>query len=299
MGLYDHGLEKYGSGDVLQSAVACEWRGIGAELRYHPPGELPTIDVKQTEIGVATAAHRNAVVSRCGNGARQTNRVQPGTIWTCPAGVREEQIRLFEWHKCFHIYLPHSRFEELADAAGGAAVRPEDILYLADLPDPLIRQTSFALLESIAAPTAAARLLAETLALTLTARLAQTCTPNSAAQAKALVVTHALDDVRLGRVLAFIEAHIEDDIGLDDLANVACLSPFHFSRMFARRTGLPPSRFVGQRRLERAEAMLAAGKMKIGEIALACCFSSQANFSRAFRRATGHSPGAYRRLQRP
>lgn len=295
MHLYDHGLEKYGSADILESAVACEWKGIGAELRYHPAGELPTIDIQQTEIGVATAAHGNAVVSRCGNGVRQTNHVRPGTIWTCPAGVREEDIQLVEWHECFHVYLPHSRFQELSDASGGAAVKPEDILYLADVPDALIRQSSFALLDALRAPTSAARVLAETLALTLAARLGQTCAPNSAAQVKALEVAHALDDVRLRRVFAFIEAHIEDDIGIDDLAGIACLSPFHFSRMFTRRTGVPPARYLGQRRLQRAEAMLAAGDMKIGEIALACCFSSQANFSRAFRRAKGVTPGAYRR----
>jgi AraC family transcriptional regulator len=296
--LYDHGLGKYGSGDILESAVTCDWSGIAAELRHHPAAELAPFDLLQTEIGVATRAHPGAIVSRRGNGERQTTRVAPGTIWTCPAGVREEEIRLDQWHECFHIYLPSSRFLDLSEARGGAAVAPGDILYLADVPDGLIRQIAFTLLDALREPGAAARVLAETLALSLTARLAQTCRPGSAAQARALDVRHSLDDGRLQRVLAYVEAHLEEDMGVDDLARVACLSPFHFIRMFGRRMGISPGRYLSRRRLQRAEAMLAAGDMKIGEIALACCFSSQANFTRAFRRATGATPGAYRRSRR-
>ncbi len=88
--------------------------------------------------------------------------------------------------------------------------------------------------------------------------------------------------------------HLEDDIGLDDLAAVAGLSVFHFTRMFANRIGMPPHRYLGQMRLERAKTLLALGRISIAEISGACCFSSQPNFSRAFRRATGTSPLAYR-----
>jgi AraC family transcriptional regulator len=298
MDLYGHGRDKYGAGDVLQSAVSCRWSGIAAELRHHPAGELAPFDLVQTEIGMAVAAHPRAVVSRCGNGVRQTTRPVPGTLWTCPAGVREEEIRLVEWHDCFHIYLPAARFADLSEAKGGATVAPGDIPYLADFADPFIRQCALTLLEAIREPSSAARVLAETIALSLTARLAQACTPGTGLQARALGARHALDDSRLERVIAFVEAHIEDDIGLDDLAGAACLSPFHFTRMFGRRTGLSPGRYLARRRLQRAESMLAATDMKIGEIALACGFSSQANFTRAFRRSTGTTPAAFRRSRR-
>jgi len=298
MDLYGHGRDKYGAGDVLQSAVSCRWSGIAAELRHHPAGELAPFDLVQTEIGMAVAAHPDCVVSRRGNGVRQTTRPVPGTLWTCPQGVREEEIRLVEWHDCFHIYLPADRFVDLSDAAGGAAVSPGDILYLADFADPYIRQSALTLLDSLREPNSAARVLAETIALSLTARLAQACTSPTGVQTRALAAPHGLDDARLERVLAFIEAHVEDDIGLDDLARAACLSPFHFTRMFGRRTGLSPGRYLARRRLQRAEAMLAAADMKIGEIALACGFSSQTSFTRAFRRSAGTTPGAYRRSRR-
>ena len=102
-----------------------------------------------------------------------------------------------------------------------------------------------------------------------------------------------LDERRLRRVLDYMAAHLETDVSLDDLARVANLSPFHFSRVFAAAMGMPPHRYLSRLRLERAKTLLALGAMSITEIALTCCFSSQSNFTRAFQRATGTTPLAY------
>ena len=295
MDLHDHGRRKYGTTDVLQSSVAVGWSGIAAELRHHPPGELPSFDLAQTEIGIATRSHRDAVVRRRGGGVLQSTAVVPGTIWTCPAGVREEDITLREWHECLHVYLPSARFVALADARGGRSVRARDIRYLADVDDPLIRQIAWTLLDELQAPTPAGRVLVETLALCLTARLVQAHADSAPGGRDPLRTRHRLDDARLARVIAFMDAHIEREISIDDLAAVACLSPFHFIRMFRNRTGVPPHRFLGRLRIEHAKALIARGDASLYEIALTCCFSSQANFTRAFTRAAGMTPGAYRR----
>ena len=135
MDLYDHGRRKYVLGEVLGTAVGCDWSGVAAELRYHPPGELPPVDLEQTEIGIATASHPGTVVSRCGNGIRQSTMAVPGTIWTCPAGVREEDIAMNDWHECLHIYLPHVRFAQLSEVRGGSVLAASDVSYLADIDD--------------------------------------------------------------------------------------------------------------------------------------------------------------------
>ena len=294
MDLHDHGLRKYGATDVLRSSVSCDWSGIAAELRHHPPGKLPAIDLAQTEIGVATRCHPHAVVGRRGNGVWQETRVVPGTIWTCPAGVREEDISLSAWHECLHIYIPEARFAQLSAARGGSKVEARHVPYLAGLEDALIRQIAWTLLEELQAPSAAGRVLAETLAMALTARLVQVCASPSSTQENTLEVKRGLDDARLSRVLEFMASHIEEEIGIDDLAAVACVSPFHFIRMFRSRVGMPPSRYLSRMRLEHAKALLTARQRAISEIAFACCFSSQANFTRAFRRSTGLTPGSYR-----
>lgn len=106
-----------------------------------------------------------------------------------------------------------------------------------------------------------------------------------------------LDPARLQRVLEHISEHLEEDLSVAALAEVACLSTFHFTRMFAAAVGMPPHRFVSRKRLEHAMQLVAAGNRPLSEIALACRFSSQASFTRAFRRVTGVTPGEYRKLK--
>jgi AraC-like DNA-binding protein len=107
-----------------------------------------------------------------------------------------------------------------------------------------------------------------------------------------------LDRERLSRVLGYIEAHLSESITVTDLANVACLSIFHFARSFTGAMGVPPHHYVSRRRLENAKAMITAGNASLYEIALDCQFSSQSSFTRAFRRVTGMTPGEYRRASR-
>jgi AraC family transcriptional regulator len=104
--------------------------------------------------------------------------------------------------------------------------------------------------------------------------------------------------VRLRRVLDYISAHVADEIKLEELARVACLSTFHFARVFTFAIGVPPHRYVSRMRLENAMAEIAAGRLPLAEVALNARFSSQASFTRAFRRAIGMTPAEYRRRLR-
>jgi uncharacterized protein with GYD domain len=105
-----------------------------------------------------------------------------------------------------------------------------------------------------------------------------------------------LDYYRLQRVFEFIEAHLEDDITVETLASTACLSRFHFARAFKAATGKAPHQFISVKRLELAKSLLTEGRRSLMDVALTCHFSSQANFSRAFHRATGITPGQYRAM---
>ena len=104
----------------------------------------------------------------------------------------------------------------------------------------------------------------------------------------------SLDAKRLQRVLDFMEARLADDISLGDLASEACLSPFHFSRLFRDATGLSPHQYLIGRRIWAAQKMLSSAQSSLAEIALDTGFGSQANFTRAFRKVTGFTPGKYR-----
>lgn len=107
-----------------------------------------------------------------------------------------------------------------------------------------------------------------------------------------------LPPTKLKRVIDFIEAHLNESIGLDDLAAAAGLSANHFLRVFKLATGETPYHFLRARRLERARQLLADDAMPLAELALECGFANQAHFTAAFSRELGISPGRYRRAVR-
>jgi AraC family transcriptional regulator len=97
------------------------------------------------------------------------------------------------------------------------------------------------------------------------------------------------------RVAGYIEEHVADDIPLSTLAELARLSPFHFSRSFKQSFGIPPHRYHAHRRIERAKQLLADRQLPVRTIALDVGFSDASRFSAAFHRLTGQTPSCYRR----
>src|SRR6266404_9763560 len=77
---------------------------------------------------------------------------------------------------------------------------------------------------------------------------------------------------RLRRITDLVHARLEDELGLDELAQSVGLSTAHFARMFRKSTGETPHQFVLRQRLERAKAMLRAPDARILDVAVACGF---------------------------
>ena len=73
---------------------------------------------------------------------------------------------------------------------------------------------------------------------------------------------------------------------------MAGLSPFHLARLFAGAYGLPPHKYLEGLRVDRARALLAAGR-PLAEVALAAGFASQSHLNRSFKRILGITPRAY------
>lgn len=99
---------------------------------------------------------------------------------------------------------------------------------------------------------------------------------------------------KLARVLEYIQAHIDADLSLHDLAQAAGLSPFHFSRLFKNSTGLPPHQYVLHWRIEEAKRLLRHTRLDLAEIAARVGFRDQSHFTARFRQITGDTPKRWR-----
>jgi AraC family transcriptional regulator len=99
---------------------------------------------------------------------------------------------------------------------------------------------------------------------------------------------------RILRVLVYIQTHLEDALTLDDLARVACFSPYHFHRIFRGLVGEPVAEHLRRLRLERAAGRLKFTDRQVIDIALDAGYESHEAFTRAFRSNFGRAPSVYR-----
>lgn len=106
-----------------------------------------------------------------------------------------------------------------------------------------------------------------------------------------------LSDRQVSAVVDFVEAHLHEEIGLSEMASIAGLSRFHFSRAFKATTGENPYAFVQKRRVARASVLLKQGDLPIEAIAALVGFNGSGQFARAFREIMGTSPSKYRLLR--
>ena len=102
--------------------------------------------------------------------------------------------------------------------------------------------------------------------------------------------------VRIDAVIAYMERHLDEDLSLERLSEVACFSPFHFHRQFHAATGMTAAELVRLLRLRRAALRLAFNPLvSVTDVALDHGFGSAEAFSRAFKRVYGRSPAAFRK----
>ena len=104
---------------------------------------------------------------------------------------------------------------------------------------------------------------------------------------------NGLSPRQLKPVINYISDHLDQDLGLEELAAIAQLSQYHFSRAFKRSTGMSPHQYVIRQRVDRAKLLLRKEKMSICEVAIACGFTHQSHLNRHFKRLTGITPKTF------
>lgn len=264
--LAGHGSEKYITGVRLGTGHGRGWEGLLAERWQHPAGDHGEVEPRDTEVIVLL--HGRLRVRRRGDGRLQHHDAVPGTVWLCPAGIREDMIHLYgEVAESLHLYIPASPLS--STALRDLEVDPDKVAlhYDGGFHDPLLEQMAWAIRAEMIDAVPAGKMLIETLAaaprvhiLRQHSNLEQTSTSLPTARG-------ALDVRRLRWVTEFIDKSA---------------------------TGTAPHRYLIDRRIRHAEALVAEGRLPLAAIADICGFSSQAHLTRRFKQIVGTTPGVHR-----
>ena len=291
----ERGIGNYGSARLLASSVGRGWSGLAAELRSHSGVIAKRNPSPDTEICIDV--HGGAsVVTRQRDGVTDRTVSERGTIWLSPAKGPEAVVEMSDpLPAILHIYLPPSQFSPKSLGEGSDPSAVASLRFESSFQDTLIAEMAYAITSELQRETSAGSMLIETLGSSLAARLVQNQVGTLVRHVSSRATQAGLDRRRLTRVLDYIGANLEGDLTLARLASVACLSPFHFSRAFKAAIGRSPHHYVSAKRLELAKQLLEKGDQPLAHIALTLKFSCQANFTRAFREATGQTPTQYRR----
>jgi AraC-like DNA-binding protein len=102
----------------------------------------------------------------------------------------------------------------------------------------------------------------------------------------------------LSRIKASIDEGLESGVDIEGLARALGYSLSHFFRLFRKSFGMPPHRYVMQRRISLAQELLTQTDLDLACIALKSGFADQSHLCRNFHRFMGQPPGAFRMLQR-
>ena len=193
-----------------------------------------------------------------------------------------------------HFYLPRAAVNAIADDAN--ATRIGELAYTpgAGVRDETMSNLAHTMLDALERPDHASRIFVDHVTLAVATHVAHAYGGMSTVVRP---IRGGLAPWQERRAKEILNANLDGEASLKDIARECGLSISHFSRAFRQSTGMAPHRWLVQRRVEAAQALLADSRMSLSDIALRCGFADQSHFTRTFSGAIGSSPNAWRRLR--
>lgn len=191
------------------------------------------------------------------------------------------------------VFLNRGLFER-AITESGRDPRSVEIVPQFVIRDLVLERIAHQLLWEIVNPAPDGRARTETLAQELVAHL---LAEHVNLEQRPAQGPYTMAPSRLKRAEEFVQANLETELTLEEIAGAVGMSLFHFAKSFKRTTGLTPHRYVHEQRLRQARALLHDASLSIGEVAQAVGFS-HSYFTSAFRARMGMTPTTFRDVLR-
>ncbi len=256
--------------DVVRTDVR-HWPGMRTEYSWIPAGESPG-QTAAYQVGVSFTHHDGAVYEA--DGRTTQSDIPAGGVFVT-GGEPITWMRVRETTEALEIF-PDLELLGTGELEPAEATRDGTVLAISSI----LRRVH-----------ASGTTLTDITASTLAHRIAEHLREEYAGQKS--VRPGRLDRATVDRIAEYVDAELDTELTLDQLAKIAMLSPFHFARSFKATAGLAPHQFVIARRIDRAKALLLKGK-PVPEVAYAVGLSNVGHFRRMFRRHLGVNPGELR-----
>lgn len=271
---------------VLRKRKAA-WEGIRLEHCELRSGELPPHRHREHVILLSlTDGCKGELITSSGIGVRGTQA--RGNVCVLPSGM-EHQAALEGNSEYLALYVDPLLITKAASETqlSGNVEIAERYTHA----DKVISSVGMALLGELDSEGLSGRLYAESLGNVLAVHLLR---HYAISTSRPVTFTGGLSAAKLRHVTDFIAGNYSKDLKLNELAQVAGMSSFHFAREFKRTTGTTPHQYVIKFRVEQAKALLAKNELPLIEVGLRSGFSHQSHFTRLFRKLTGTTPHSYR-----
>jgi AraC family transcriptional regulator len=223
-------------------------------------------------------------------GQRLISQTRPGSVTLIPDG-HDGHWDIGGPIEVSHVYLTGQRLQACADQLADG--RRIELVDRVGFDDPATSRILELLSQEAVTDDPASRLFVEQaidLLCTQLIRRHSSLSTQPPEQAR-----RGLADWQMKRVTNYMIEHLDEDIGLDELAALASLSRFHFCTAFRLATGQTPHNWLTAMRMQQARRLLAEQDLPIIHVALAVGYQTPSAFAATFRNATGVTPSAFRR----
>lgn len=266
------------------SAQQGSWTGLFVEEHHLPPTAFPNGFPRKHLVAMH---YRRAASSPFRGGLPRSKPVRHGSLDIVPQGT-PMGIYGYDETEFIMLALDPGFVHQIANESGMSG---SELGRHLGIRDPQIEYIVFALKSELDAGCPSGRVYGDGLAVALAARLLWKYSAHATTNHSCNAV---LSGYTLRRVTDYIEENLTEDLTLADIADVAHMSPHYFSRAFRNSTGIPPHRYVIDRRIEKAKTLLSDNHLPLVEVGLSVGFQNQSHFTTLFHKRTGVTPKVYR-----